>query len=359
MKKIIHVVWSSGIGGIESLVLNLCVEQSKNKNLEVALFTAKSGGTLNDAAKKNHIAMHEGSFKKGSINLGSIKKCIEIFKQFDIIHIHSFNPTIAYAAIKSKKKIIYTEHGNFGFEREIKLAEKINRKILSVFINRYIDYITFNSKFTEKTSTERYGLKTVQKKVVYNGTTISSTPLQLSNESKDIKIGTVGRLVAVKKIDRLINAFAKIKDKKNYQISIVGDGPLRTELQDLSNKLGVSEQIKFEGFKTNLTEYFNNQDIVIIPSSGEAFGLVVLEAYNCGIPVVIFSDGGGMVEMVQQADPELIVSSTNELTLLLEKLPLIKQNLLSATSKERRKQITTEFSISKMEKELYSIYNSL
>ena len=181
----------------------------------------------------------------------------------------------------------------------------------------------------------------------------------MSNESKDIKIGTVGRLVAVKKIDRLINAFAKIKDKKNYQISIVGDGPLRTELQELSNKLGVTEQIKFEGFKTNLTEYFNNQDIVVIPSSGEAFGLVVLEAYNCGIPVVIFSDGGGMVEMVQQADPELIVSSTNELTLLLEKLPLIKQNLLSATSKERRKQITTEFSISKMEKELYSIYNSL
>ncbi len=64
MLKVIHVVWSSGIGGIESLVLNLCMEQKNNSQLQVALFTAKSGGLLTEKAKNNHILLHEGGFQK-------------------------------------------------------------------------------------------------------------------------------------------------------------------------------------------------------------------------------------------------------------------------------------------------------
>jgi len=359
MKSVIHVVWSSGIGGIESLVLNLCMEESKNSNLNVAIFTAKSGGPLSEAVKKNNIKLFEGDFKKGSFNISSYKSCIEIFKNFDIIHIHSFNPIIALAAINSGKKIVYTEHGNFGFERKINLTERINRKLLSAFINKHIDFITFNSNFTQATSLERYGLNKTKKQVVYNGIAINSNPIKHSIDKKEIVIGTVGRLASVKRIDRLIEAFAKVKDLTNFKLQIIGDGPLRKTLEALVAERGISSKVEFMGFQTNLNDYFENWDLVIIPSSGEAFGLVVLEAYNCGTPVSVFNDGGGMIEIVQKCDPNLIVSSIEALTSLIESLPTVKEKFLATNEKEKRKKITYDFSITTMEKQLYSIYNSL
>ncbi len=359
MKKVIHVVWSSGIGGIESLVLNLCMEQSKNNNLNVAIFTAKSGGPLSEAVKKNNIKLFEGNFKKGSFNISSYKSCIEIFKNFDIIHIHSFNPIISLAAINSGKKIVYTEHGNFGFERKINLTERINRKLLSAFINKHIDFISFNSNFTQTTSLNRYGLSKIKKQVVYNGIAINSNPIKQTIHKKEIIVGTVGRLASVKRIDRLIKAFSKVKDLTNFKLQIIGDGPLRNSLEALVSEKGISSKVEFEGFRTNLSDYFENWDLAVIPSSGEAFGLVVLEAYSCGTPVAVFNDGGGMIEIVQKCDPSLIVPSIDDLVSLIESLPLAKEKLHATYEKEKRKKLTYDFSITTMEKQLYSIYNSL
>jgi glycosyltransferase involved in cell wall biosynthesis len=335
------------------------MEQSKNSQLRVAIFTAKSGGPLSEAIKKNNIKLYEGDFKKGSLNISSYKSCIEIFKNFDIIHIHSFNPIIAFAAIKSGKKIVYTEHGNFGFERKINFTEKINRNLLSTFINKHIDFITFNSNFTQTTSLNRYGLSKTKKQVVYNGIVINSNSVKPTIGKSEIVIGTVGRLASVKRIDRLIEAFSNVKDLTNFKLQIIGDGPLRNTLEALVIERGISSKVEFEGFRTNLNDYFENWDLVVIPSSGEAFGLVVLEAYNCGTPVAVFNDGGGMIEIVQKCDPGLIVSSIDELVSLIESLPFVKEKLHATYEKEKRKKLTYDFSITTMEKQLYSIYISL
>ncbi len=199
----------------------------------------------------------------------------------------------------------------------------------------------------------------MNKKVIYNGVPNIESNSRLINQSNKIEIGTVGRLAEVKRIDRLINAFSKIAKKENYKLEIIGDGPSREKLEALSNQNNLSSHITFEGFKSNLNDYYNKWDIAVIPSSGEAFGLVVVEAYRCGLPVAIFSDGGGMVEIVKLCDPELIITSIAELTSLFNNLPHLKYELSSAEKQEKRKIIAKQFSIEKMETAFYSTYISL
>lgn len=87
-----------------------------------------------------------------------IRKVIRVFAGYDILHFHSFHPATAYAAVKSRKKILYTEHGNFGFGRKQTLNDKVTRRLLRVFLNNNCDYITFNSGFSQETAITRYGL---------------------------------------------------------------------------------------------------------------------------------------------------------------------------------------------------------
>lgn len=359
--KVLHIIWSSNIGGIESLVFNLCKAQQKNIEIVPTIFIAKSGGPLTDKIKEEKLNLIEGNFKKGSTNISSLESCISHFSNFDVLHIHSFNPIIAYAAIKSKKKIVYTEHGNFGFQRKIGVSENISRKLLKYFLNNKINYITFNSKFSEKESKKRYGLNKVQNEVVYNGIDLINNEFDRTSIKikPTITIGTVGRLVEVKRIDRLINAFSKVENKSNFEIKIIGDGPLMKSLQELSSNQKLNAHITFMGFRKDLQEQFQNWDLLVMSSIGEAFGLVVLEAYQSGLPVAIFSDGGGMVEIVSPNDPQLIVENEIELAELISTLPSNISSLNETKKVNQRKLTANSFSIHVMCTQFEKIYLSL
>jgi glycosyltransferase involved in cell wall biosynthesis len=359
--NVLHIIWSSNIGGIESLVFNLCKTQKRNGKINPTIFTAKSGGALIDKIKTEGINLIEGNFKKGSTNISLFKLCVNYFKKFDVLHIHSFNPVIAAAAINSKKRIIYTEHGNFGFQRKIGITEKLSRILLKYFINNNIDFITFNSQFTLQESKKRYGLHHVKNEVVFNGIDLSVVDFNRNKNSlkPKITIGTVGRLVEVKRIDRLITAFSKVENKSNFEIKIIGDGPLMQNLKHQSSNLNLDEYITFMGFRKDLQELFKNWDLLVMSSVGEAFGLVVLEAYQSGLPVAIFTDGGGMVEIVKPNDPELIVHNEDELAEIISTLPTKITSLIETKKVNQRKVTANSFSIDLMAEKFEKIYLSL
>ena len=66
--KVLHIIWSSNIGGIESVVLNLAIAQQKNDNVKPTIFAAKSEGPLIEKAKEKSIEIISGDFKKGNSN---------------------------------------------------------------------------------------------------------------------------------------------------------------------------------------------------------------------------------------------------------------------------------------------------
>lgn len=102
----------------------------------------------------------------------------------------------------------------------------------------------------------------------------------------------VGRLAPAKRIDTLLKAVVKVKEiKKGIKVGIVGDGPLRSSLEDLANRLGITENVEFLGFKDNTEFYYNSSRIFMLTSYYEGLPMAMIEAMACGIPCVVSNVG--------------------------------------------------------------------
>ncbi len=126
----------------------------------------------------------------------------------------------------------------------------------------------------------------------------------------------VGRLARQKNYPLLVDAMAKLRDETNLRLIVIGEGPDRDVLQEQIERLGLVERIDLHGLDTNPYPTMAGADLLILPSEEEAFGLVVVEALACGIPVVatdcagpraILRDGGGVV--VPRGDSDALAAA--------------------------------------------------
>jgi L-malate glycosyltransferase len=146
----------------------------------------------------------------------------------------------------------------------------------------------------------------------------------------DIVIGTVKTLDDKYGIDVLIRAFQIVRDanpRKPLKLLIVGGGPRETYLKGLANQLGVMGSTVFTGAVSHgeVPNYFNMLTVAVFPSirDSESFGVSVIEAGACGLPVVV-SRVGGLPEVVQDQVTGFVVERCNpfETATAIEKLVL-------------------------------------
>lgn len=101
-------------------------------------------------------------------------------------------------------------------------------------------------------------------------------------------MGAVGRLVADKGFDYLLDAFAvALKDQPELRLVIVGEGPERTALEQKVKRLGIQGKVMLPGHRQGLEKFYRGFDWVLIPSREEGLGLVLQEAVMAGIPVLV------------------------------------------------------------------------
>lgn len=117
-------------------------------------------------------------------------------------------------------------------------------------------------------------------------------------DANAVQLISVGRLVGWKGLDVVIEALAGLPDHMRYLI--VGEGPERQRLEALAVARGLSARVQFFGPAAHdeLPVLLSNSDLFVQPSKGEeAFGISVVEAMACGLPVLA-SDNGGLPEIV-------------------------------------------------------------
>ena len=127
------------------------------------------------------------------------------------------------------------------------------------------------------------------------------------------RIGTVRLLESIYGIDILIEAFALFKERHvglDVELKIAGDGPERARLESLASRLGVSDCTEFAGWLANddVPRFLNGLDVFCAPSRYESFGVSVLEASACGLPVVT-SNIGGLPEVVKDGNTGFLVAN--------------------------------------------------
>jgi glycosyltransferase involved in cell wall biosynthesis len=100
-------------------------------------------------------------------------------------------------------------------------------------------------------------------------------------------VGAIGRLVPQKAMHVLIDATpALLAADPALRVLIVGDGPLRAELEAQAARLGVAHAVRFAGYQEDVVSAYAAMDVFVLPSRDEGFGLVFLEAMAVGVPVV-------------------------------------------------------------------------
>ena len=113
--------------------------------------------------------------------------------------------------------------------------------------------------------------------------------VKTSEEVSDIIFA--GRLIKEKNVDILIKSISIVKEKNpDILCVIVGEGPERAKLEKLGNDLKIHDNIIFKAFMENhddLIGYMKSSCVFVLPSIREGFGIVVIEANACGVPVIV------------------------------------------------------------------------
>jgi glycosyltransferase involved in cell wall biosynthesis len=109
---------------------------------------------------------------------------------------------------------------------------------------------------------------------------------------------TAGRLSQVKAQWHLIRAFAEVRKNRPCQLAILGSGDLEDYLKRLVTELHIEKDVFFLGWHSNPFKFLTRANVFVLPSLTESFGLVLVEAMACGLPVIATDCPGGSREII-------------------------------------------------------------
>ena len=103
-----------------------------------------------------------------------------------------------------------------------------------------------------------------------------------------LRIGFLGRLVREKNLPALLDALAMVSGRgRTFRLILIGDGPMRSELEDRVRDLRLSSEVEFAGFQQAPDKWVRSCDIFVLPSCAEGFGLALVEAMSIGLPALV------------------------------------------------------------------------
>lgn len=312
---VLHVVWALEEGGAP--VYQLVLEQ-RRRGLEADVLVANKGGFYAEKTREAGARVHELRQRR-AFDMSVLRHARAILQAYPIVHFHATEPVlIALAAREPHLRLFYTHRAGL---HDYSLRKRFRHAIIGHYLRRF-DGVTANTRQSAQAAARLFGLAPDSITVVYNGLDFTLLEPRRSREEvlselrdergSTTRIGTAAILRRLKRVDRLIHAMAAIRDE-SVHCYIFGDGPARPELERLASTLQVSDRVTFVGHKRGLGDYLQVLDIFALPSGpAEAFGNAVVEAMAVGIPSVVFVDGGGLTEHIEDRSTGFIVRDQNE-----------------------------------------------
>lgn len=131
-------------------------------------------------------------------------------------------------------------------------------------------------------------------------------------QSMPFRILTVGRLDPIKNQAMLVRAFARLREQiPKAELHIAGEGPSRNELETLIRSLDLSDHVRLLGFRDDVRELLAEADLFVLPSHSEGFGITLVEAMACEVPVLA-SKVGGAGEVIGELGDQYLLTPTDE-----------------------------------------------
>ncbi len=278
--------------------------------------------------------------------VAGLREAIRSFRP-DLIHSHNVKATatliLARATLSHRPPLVTTFHGVRREEyRPAALILRVPQIVVSVsddVARKLIDA----------------GLRPERLRVIPNGV---PTPEPLSSEVREAidrdlgieggpVVSLIGRLVPQKAPQRFLSAAALIAAEiPDCRFPIVGDGPLRSELEAEARRLGIEGAVRFTGVRPDAPDLISRSDVVVFSSDWEGMSLVALEALGAGTPVVA-ADVEGMRELLGSGAGVLVEREAAVLARAVIEL-LRDPQRRSEMGRRGRELIAAEYSLERM-----------
>jgi len=305
--KILHVLHSFNVGGLENGVINLVNKSDGEHFIHEICCLTKSGAGESRLTKS--VKIHEMNKKDGN-DWTMIPKLVKLIDEArpDIVHTRNWGTidAIVAAKVKGVSSIIHGEHGwNMDDPRGANTKRRVVRRILSCAVDHFVAV----SEDIKTWMISSVGIKSSKIGKILNGVDIHKFSPGGRGEARrafgfleeDILIGTVGRLDPIKDQRLLLQAFSNLQgDGNKLRLVLVGDGPERGSLESMREKLSCKDRIVFLGERSDIEYLLPMLDIFVLPSKNEGISNTILEAMATGLPVVATRVGG---------NPELVIHS--------------------------------------------------
>jgi len=224
---------------------------------------------------------------------------------FDVIHVHDwmcFPAGIAAKRFSGKPLVVHIHSTEFD-----RSGKSVNPAICAIEKEglEAADKIIVVSNLTRSIVAGKYNIDPKKIITVFNAVEpvcaeCSKNPREFSSNKV---VSFMGRITAQKGPEYFVEAASLVIQKmKNVRFVIAGNGDLLNDIRQKVLNLNISDHFYFPGFLVNseIAELFQSSDVFVMPSVSEPFGIVTLEAMQCGVPVVI-SKQSGVSEVVKNA----------------------------------------------------------
>lgn len=319
MKKVIFLVATLKIGGAEMLVKDIAINLDKELyDVEIIVLDRKVDSIIEEEILENGIKVKYLNCHRKNI----LKRIYIIYKELikskaDVLHInHNIMVSVFLPLLFLRKlnKTIYTIHTlpHIDAPSYVKLVN-----LLAIKLGK-TKFVAINKECYDQ-SIKYYMDKNIT--LIENGIDLRKF-YQSGSEKKSIKnIIHIGRFCEAKNHKFLIEVFYELLKRYNdLNLTLLGDGSLKNEIEDRVIELGISDNVTFCGEVKDVDRYLRESDIMIFPSIYEGSPLSVIQAIAVGLPIISSNKGGlpaiiqnGVNGYVNELDIDKFVNKTVEL----------------------------------------------
>lgn len=370
MLNIIHLIPTLRKGGAERLALNIVNELEKIATVKATLICFSPENDYSFLCEKIHPTIIPSVVipsitGKSTINVAALQQEIETLKP-DVIHLHLFEAVMVMSAISGYKgKIVIHFHDNMVqfspftfstlFSKQKLIAYYEKRKVLKAFKHNEVTCIAISK------DTFRFVLQTKQLRkktlLLHNAIDLSRfKPTKQLEKNGVIHIACIGSLVDNKGQSLAIDTISLLK-KRNFPVhlSILGDGANRISLQEQIDSLSLNDEVTLCGNVDKPEAYLQRSTLYLHTAMAESFGLVLVEAMACGLPIVATDAGGNRDIVINDVNGYLLPKRSAED--LADKIELIlNDDALCQKLAQNSIHYAQQFSITSYTEKLIEMY---
>jgi glycosyltransferase involved in cell wall biosynthesis len=286
-----------------------------------------------------------------------------LLEKIDILHAHDFYSSFvgAAAARLSGVRVI-------ACQRHLKLSDRRAHKWGTRMIHRLAHRILVNSEAIREHIIEHDSAPPGKIVVIRNGVVPVPSRAnahdelcrELGLDAGSTLVGIVARLQAVKGHRFFIEAAARVlRSRTDAHFVLVGDGPLRTEIENQAAALGITDHVHLLGDRAGVSRLVAAFDLLVLASLHEGLPNAVMEAMAAGVPVVATSVGGTK-ELIADGETGYLAPPSDSAALADRILFALgdevhREEIVSAA----RRRITSTFSIERMVESVENLYQKL